>query len=166
MNTTTLDERCANLFFGSISMKNKSTYLILALIIILIYFSLKLSSSQNQRIELQNHIDFKYKSQIGLVLGSFSTIVDDYTYRDMISNVLSLSVMSELTTYEKKNDDLDISLHNLYISLRENRSKDKVLARVDEVREAFFIMSQDPSSREATNKLIEISNDTFFSTEE
>lgn len=92
--------------------------------------------------------------------------VDDYAYRSIISNVNSLAVMSELTSYEELNDDLDISLHNLYISLREEKSKEKVLARNEELREIFFTMVQDPASKEATNKLIQIAHETFFSVKE
>ncbi|MNR55996.1 hypothetical protein D3C85_1764790 [compost metagenome] len=70
--------------------------------------------------------------------------------------------MSGLTSFEKVNDDLDISLYNLYISLREEKSKEKILARIEELHEIFFIMVQDPTSKEATNKLIQIADETFF----
>ncbi|WP_170308050.1 hypothetical protein [Paenibacillus dakarensis] len=88
--------------------------------------------------------------------------VDDYTYRSMISSVYNVAAMSELTSYEKINDELDISLYNLYISLREEKSKDKVLERIEELHDIFFIMVQDPTSKEATNKLIKIADETFF----
>src|SRR5690606_41520982 len=100
--------------------------------------------------------------QLHNVLGSLSLLVDEYSYRLMISSVYSVSQMSELTSYEKINDDLDISLHYLYISLREEKSKEKVIARIEELHDIFFIMVQDPTSKEATNRLIEIANETFF----
>ncbi|SEM50067.1 hypothetical protein SAMN05518847_1012 [Paenibacillus sp. OV219] len=84
----------------------------------------------------------------------------------MISSVSSVAAMSELTSFEDVNDDLDISLHNLYISLREVKSKDRVLARTEELHEVFFTLVQDPSSKEATNKLIQIANETFFNVKE
>ncbi|MNL62478.1 hypothetical protein D3C87_1865030 [compost metagenome] len=75
-------------------------------------------------------------------------------------------VMSELTSFEEINDDLDISLNDLYISLREEKSKDKVLARIEELRGIFLMMVQDPTSKEATNNLIQIANETFFNAKE
>ena len=70
--------------------------------------------------------------------------------------------MSQLTSFEKTNNNLDISLHNLYISLREEESKELVSSRVEELRDIFSILVQDPSSHEATDKLIQIANETFF----
>lgn len=147
-------------------MKNKSTMIIIVLTICSAILLFTFVDSQSQKRELQDSIDAAYKHQLGNVLGSFSMQVDDYAYRSIISNVNSLAVMSELTSYEELNDDLDISLHNLYISLREEKSKEKVLARNEELREIFFTMVQDPASKEATNKLIQIAHETFFSVKE
>lgn len=147
-------------------MKNKSTMIIIVLTICSAILLFTFVDSQSQKRELQDSIDAAYKHQLGNVLGSFSMQVDDYAYRSIISNVNSLAVMSELTFYEELNDDLDISLHNLYISLREEKSKEKVLARNEELREIFFTMVQDPASKEATNKLIQIAHETFFSVKE
>ena len=143
-------------------MKKKSTFIIILLSILVIVLLLKFVVSQSQRSTLQNTIDTSFKYQLSNVLGSFGNEVNDYTYRSMISSVYSVSVMSELTSFEDKNDDLDISLNYLYVSLREDKSKDKVLARIEELREILFEMVQDPTSKEATNKLIQIANDTFF----
>lgn len=88
--------------------------------------------------------------------------VNDYTYRSMISTVSNVSAMSELTSYGRINDNLDISLNYLYISLREEKSKDLVLLRVDELRDIFNLLVQDPSSQEATDKIIEITKEVFF----
>ncbi|KZS44026.1 hypothetical protein AWU65_28545 [Paenibacillus glucanolyticus] len=147
-------------------MKKKSTYIIILLTLSFAILLIKFIESQSQKRVLENSIDTAYKVQLSNVLGSFSLQVNDYTYRSMISSVYSVAVMSKLTSFEEVNDDLDISLYNLYISLREEKSKDKVLARVEELHEIFSKMLQDPASKEATNKLIQISNETFFSVEE
>ncbi|MNL22805.1 hypothetical protein D3C87_1441650 [compost metagenome] len=166
VDTPTLYERCANSYFRSMSIRKKSTYIIILLILCFAILLFKFFESQNQRNELQNSIDTAYKLQLSNVLGSFSMEVNDYTYRSMISSVYNVAVMSELTSFEKINDDLDISLYNLYISLREEKSKDKVLVRIEELHEIFFKMIQDPASKEATNKLIQIANETFFNVKE
>ncbi|MDQ6419127.1 hypothetical protein RB620_06705 [Paenibacillus sp. LHD-117] len=146
-------------------MKKKYAMIIILFLstIILCY---KFIESQSHRKDLQNSIDLAFKNQLSHVLSSFSMQVNDYTYRTMISSVYNVAAMSELTSFEKSNDNLDVSLHNLYISLREDKSKDKVLNRVEELHDIFFILVQDPSSHEATDKLIQLSNETFFNTEE
>jgi len=147
-------------------MRKKSTYIIILLLLCIAILLFKFDESRGQRNELQNSIDTAYRHQLSNVLGSFSKEVNDYTYRSMISSVYNVAMMSELTSFEKINDDLDISLNNLYISLREEKSKDKVLARIEELHEIFFMMVQDPTSKEATNKLIQIANETFFNVKE
>ncbi|WP_271755167.1 hypothetical protein [Cohnella sp. JJ-181] len=143
-------------------MKRIHTYIIIVLSMCCAIFLFKFIESQDQRRDLENSIDVAYKQQLSNVLGSFSMQVNEYTYRSMISSVYSALEMSELTSYDKVNDDLDIGLHYLYISLREEKSKEKVLARTEELHDIFFMMVQDPTSKEATDKLIQIADETFF----
>lgn len=147
-------------------MKKISTYIIVLLTLSLIILGFKFVESQNQRKELQNSIDNSFRYEISNVLHSFSMVVNDYTYRSMISSVSNAAAISELTSFEKLNDDLDISLNQLYISLREERSKDKVLSRIEELREIFSMLVRDPINHEATDRIIQINNDTFFNTKE
>lgn len=143
-------------------MDKKQKYIIISLTICSAILLFKLVQSLDHKRDLENSIDAAYKQQLNNVLGSFSMQVNEYTYRSMISSVYSVAEMSELTSYEKVNDDLDISLHYLYISLREEKSKEKVLARTEELHDIFFMMVQDPTSKEATNRLIQIADETFF----
>lgn len=141
---------------------NLKVILILS-IIGFIFTGFKYLEVQNRNKELQNAIDSSFKYQLSNVLNSFSVVVNDYTYRSMLSSVSNAASMSELTTYEKVNDELDISLYNLYLSLREDKSKDLTLSRIDELREIFFTLVQDPTSKEATDKLNQMNKETFFS---
>lgn len=143
-------------------MKKISTYIIVLLTLSLIILGSKFVESQNQRKELQNSIDNSFRYEISNVQHSFSMVVNDYTYRSMISSVSNAAAISELTSFGKLNDDLDISLYQLYISLREERSKDKVLSRIEELREIFSMLVRDPINHEAIDKIIQINNDTFF----
>ncbi len=118
--------------------------------------------SNRMRQHLQDSIDNSFKYQLSHVLDSLSMEINEYTYRSLIANVSNAASLSELTSFEKINDNLDITLHHLYISLREEKSKDKVLLRIDELREVFLLLVQEPSSKQATDRLIEITNDTFF----
>ncbi|PIH61054.1 hypothetical protein [Paenibacillus sp. LK1] len=147
-------------------MKKISTYIIVLLTLSLIILGFKFVESQNQRRELQNSIDNSFRYEISNVLHSFSMVVNDYTYRSMISSVSNAAAISELTSFEKLNDDLDISLNQLYISLREERSKDKVLSRIEELREIFSVLVRDPINHEATDRIFQITNDTFFNAKE
>lgn len=142
--------------------KNLNSFIIIFLSLGLIVIGFKYMESQSARKELQSTIDNSFRQQLGGVLGSFSMEVNDYTYRSMISTVSNVSAMSELTSYGRINDNLDISLNYLYISLREEKSKDLVLLRVDELRDIFNLLVQDPSSQEATDKIIEITKEVFF----
>ncbi|MGI2297568.1 hypothetical protein [Paenibacillus sp. GXUN7292] len=142
--------------------KNLNSVIIIFLSLGLIVIGFKYIESQSARKELQSTIDNSFRQQLGGVLGSFSMEVNDYTYRSMISTVSNVSAMSELTSYGRINDNLDISLNYLYISLREEKSKDLVLLRVDELRDIFHLLVQDPSSQEATDKIIEITKEVFF----
>ncbi|MGW7160153.1 hypothetical protein [Paenibacillus taichungensis] len=147
-------------------MKKIGTYIIVLLTLSLIILGFKFVESQNQRKELQNSIDNSFRYEISNVLHSFSMVVNDYTYRSMISSVSNAAAISELTSFEKLNDDLDISLNQLYISLREERSKDKVLSRIEELREIFSMLVRDPINHEATDRIFQITNDTFFNAKE
>ncbi|NEU63784.1 hypothetical protein [Paenibacillus sp. ALJ109b] len=147
-------------------MKKISTYIIVLLTLSLIILGFKFVESQNQRKELQNSIDNSFRYEISNVQHSFSMEVNDYTYRSMISSVSNVAAISELTSFEKLNDDLDISLYQLYIALREERSKDKVLLRIEELREIFSMLVRDPINHEATDRIIQINNDTFFNAKE
>lgn len=143
-------------------MKKKNAYIIAILSVLVVFLGFKNIVSEKSNSEILRLNDQTFKYQLGKVLGSFSMEVNDYTYREMISSVYSVAVMSELTSYEDINDNLDISLHNLYISLREEKSKDLVLSRVDELREVFNTMVQDPSNQKAIEEIIQIANETFF----
>ena len=143
---------------------NLKVILILS-IIGFIFTGLKYLEVQNRNKELQNAIDSTFKYQLSNVLNSFSVVVNDYTYRSMLSSVSNAASMSELTTYEEVNDDLDVSLYHLYLSLREEKSKDLALSRIEELREIFFTLVLDPTSKEATDKLNQINKETFFSDE-
>ncbi|OAX49392.1 hypothetical protein [Paenibacillus sp. AD87] len=147
-------------------MKKIRTYIIVLLTLSLIILGFKFVESQNQRKELQNSIDNSFRYEISNVQHSFSMVVNDYTYRSMISSVSNAAAISELTSFEKLNDDLDISLYQLYIALREERSKDKVLLRIEELREIFSMLVRDPINHEATDRIIQINNDTFFNAKE
>ncbi|WP_239616816.1 hypothetical protein [Cohnella mopanensis] len=145
----------------------RSRYLILLLILCivgLVFSSLKYFEIQNKNEDLQNSINRSFKYQLGNVLSSFSMEVNDYNYRSMLASVSNAASLSELTTYEKDNDSLDVCLYNLYFSLREDKSKDLTLSRIDELREIFFLLVQEPTSKEATDKLSQITNETFFKT--
>ncbi|AJS58991.1 hypothetical protein [Paenibacillus sp. IHBB 10380] len=139
-----------------------SKYLTLLLILLLLITGYKSYESNRATQNLQDNIDNTFKYQLSNVLSSLSMKVNDYTYRSILASVSNVASLSELTSFEDNNDNLDITLNNLYISLREERSKDKVLSRIDELREIFFVLVQDPTSKEATDKLIKITNDTFF----
>ncbi|MFC5528339.1 hypothetical protein [Cohnella yongneupensis] len=143
-------------------MKKKSTYIIIALLVLLIILSVGLLKVQNQKIQLQDSIDSTFKAQLSNALSNFSVEVNDYTYRSMVSSVYNAAILSELTSYEEINDSLDISLYNLFISLREDKSKSLVLSKIDEIRKIFFELVQDPTDKKTTDQISQIVSDTFF----
>lgn len=142
-------------------MKIKSKYIIIVLSICSLLLGMKVIEYHNLKKDLQDSIDNSFKYQLNQVLNSFSMIVNDYTYRSMISSLSAATATSGLTTYQKINYDLELSLHQLYISLREDQSKNKVLEHTDELRELFFILFQDPVNREATDKIFRIAEESL-----
>lgn len=142
-------------------MKIKSKYIIIVLSICSLLLGMKVIEYHNLKKDLQDSIDNSFKYQLNQVLNSFSMIVNDYTYRSMISSLSAATATSGLTTYQKINYDLELSLHQLYISLREDQSMNKVLEHTDELRELFLILVQDPVNREATDKIFRIAEESF-----
>ncbi|MCG7214377.1 hypothetical protein [Paenibacillus mucilaginosus] len=112
--------------------------------------------------KLQTSIDNRFKHELSSVLSNLSLTMNDDTYRSVLSSVSNAASISDLTSYEEQNDSLDISLEYLYISLREDKSKDKVLSRADELRDIFLVIMTDPASKEATDKILKITEETFL----
>ncbi|MGF7033584.1 hypothetical protein J2T17_004532 [Paenibacillus mucilaginosus] len=111
--------------------------------------------------KLQTSIDNRFKHELSSVLSNLSLTMNDDTYRSVLSSVSNAASISDLTSYEEQNDSLDISLEYLYISLREDKSKDKVLSRADELRDIFLVLMTDPASKEATDKILKITEELF-----
>jgi hypothetical protein len=149
-------------------MKKRPFHLILLIfsLVLCILLSLKYIETKNSKDYLQESVDQTFKYQLHQVLSSLSMKMSEYSYRTLLSSVSNASSLSELTSYEDMNDNLDISLHNLFIALREERSKDKVLLRLDELREIFVVLVQDPVNHEVTERLIRINIETFFNAKE
>lgn len=144
---------------------NWNRYLIAPLVLCiayLIFTILQYDKVKDQNEELQKANDALFKVQLNNALSSFEMEVNDYTYRSMLANVSNAAVLSELTTFEQANDDLDISLNNLYIALREDKSKDLTLARIDELRNIFTMLVRNPASKTATERMNWITDETFF----
>lgn len=144
-------------------MKKWAFFFISILILGMIIMSYKYDEANNKAQNLQNTIDEKFKMELSSVYSSFNTKLDEMAYRSALSSVSTAASISEITSYEDQNDNLDISLYNFYHALRNDESKEKVLARADEVRDIFTMLFLDPASKEATDKLMQINNDTFFS---
>lgn len=141
-------------------MKNRAYIISFLIILGFIFMGYNYVVEHNKARSLQGSIDAKFKFELGQARDSFSMEMNDYTYRSVLSSVSNAASSSELTSYEKQNDDLDISLYNLYLSLREDKSKDKVLSRADDLRDIFAMLVTDPSSREATDRLIRIAGES------
>ncbi|ANE46524.1 hypothetical protein SY83_09800 [Paenibacillus swuensis] len=139
-------------------MKKISTYLIIILSLSVIILGFKHYESQSQKKDLQNSIDHAFKSQIYNVIGDLSVKLDDYTYKFVISSVSNAATLAELTSYEEMNDDLDISLQDLFVKLREGKPEDLTTSRIDELREIFHIMIQNTANPDATDRLMQIAN--------
>lgn len=136
--------------------------IIVFLSLCLVVLCITVAVAHKQKNELQASIDATFKNYLAHASGSLNSEVNEYSYRSMIANLSSAAAISELTSYEEINDDLDISLFNLYTSLREDKSKEKVLEQIEELKRVFAIMVQDPANKDATNRLIRIANETFF----
>ncbi|WP_166243114.1 hypothetical protein [Paenibacillus turpanensis] len=142
-------------------MKTKRfTYIVLIITLLVVGFAFM--NVHHAKKELQASIDQTFKSNIGRVLDSLSLKASEDSYRMILASVLSAASMAEITTFEANNDDLDIALHNLFIALRNEQSREKVLQRTQELHDLFFKLMTSPDSREATDKLLQIANETFF----
>lgn len=136
--------------------------LLILLIFSLRFISFKYIETNKSKQELQNSIDKAFKYQLSKIRDSLSLKVDESSYRMILTSTSNAATMSKLTSYEDVNDNLDISLHNLYISLREEKSKNKVLARTAELRDIFLKLVDEPTNKEALDNLMKITDETFF----
>ncbi|OXM15877.1 hypothetical protein [Paenibacillus herberti] len=143
-------------------MKKWAFFFISILIIGLIILSYKYVEANTKAQNLQNSIDAKFKAELSFTRDSFNVKMNDYAYRSILSRVSTVASISEITSYEDQNDNLDISLYNLYVALNNDRSKEKVLSRADELRDIFMMLVTNPASKEATDKLMQINDETFF----
>ncbi|MFC4099188.1 hypothetical protein [Paenibacillus xanthanilyticus] len=143
------------------SMK-KGTFLTAILMAGLLIAGYYYVTSQMEKQQLQDAVDAKFKVELSNVLGSVSMTMNDYTYRFVLSSVAAAASIADLTSYEEQNDDLDISLHNLYIALREEKSRAAVMSRASEIRESIALLLVDPANKRATDKLKQLAEDTFF----
>lgn len=139
----------------------KKTYLIILLVFALVFIGYKYTDAVKSSKQLQSSIDKNFKSQLSNISSSLSMKVDETSYRIILTSVSNAAAMSVLTSYENLNDNLDISLYNLYISLREEKSKNKVLARTDELREIFMKLVNEPSNKDALVSLMKFTDETF-----
>ncbi|CAN7249388.1 hypothetical protein LJR153_001080 [Paenibacillus sp. LjRoot153] len=144
----------------------KKTYLIILLVFALVFIGYKYTDAVKSSKQLQSSIDKNFKSQLSNISSSLSMKVDETSYRIILTSVSNAAAMSVLTSYENLNDNLDISLYNLYISLREEKSKNKVLARTDELREIFMKLVNEPSNKDALVSLMKFTDETFFHVKE
>ncbi|MCM3746119.1 hypothetical protein M3223_01985 [Paenibacillus pasadenensis] len=143
-------------------MKKWTIFFISILILGIIMMSYKYDKANTEAQNLQNTIDEKFKIVLSIVYSSFNTKIDEMAYRSALSSVSTAASISEITSYEDQNDNLDVSLYNFYHALRNDESKVKILARADEVRDIFTMLFLDPASKKATDKLMEINDETFF----
>lgn len=137
-------------------------WILFLLLIGLVITGYKYADSRHEVKDLQSSIDAKFRYELSEVLGSLNKEMDDYTYRSFLSNMSDAAALSDLTSYEEQNDELDVSLYSLFVALREEKSKDKVLARADELREVFKVLVMEPANKEATDQINQITKETFF----
>lgn len=142
----------------------KSRYLKILFILCLVvsvFCSYKYFKANESSKELQESINNQFTLQLGLVINSLSVEVSEESYRSILSSVSSAASLSKLTTYDDMNDDLDLALDYLYLSLRKEDSKDITLSKIDELREIFYLLIEEPTSKEATDQLLEIVEETY-----
>lgn len=138
------------------------TLMLILLILSVIYIKLSLEHDKQQNnaeITLKSNLSF---ATSGFAL-DFNSISDErqkqYYYNEAMSNTYSSAQLVGLTTYESKNDSLDLALYNLYKLMEQNEYKNKIMDRSKSIYDNFLRLSQDPTNKEATENIIKLTEE-------
>lgn len=144
-------------------MNNKNKIYILTvttilLISFLVYFLFQLSYEKKVKETRQNEIDKLVQSHLSLAYSYFSSDSNLKTnYAKVMDNVTTTSTISTLSSYDKKNDILDVSLQGFYSIMLDN-NRDKIIAKRQELSNVFMKLSNNPSDVDAVNQLLALIN--------
>lgn len=107
------------------------------------------------------------KSSLSLAMSGFAIDFNSlsgednkqYYYNEAMSNTYSSSQLVGFTTYDSKNDSLDVALYNLYKLMEQNEYKNKIMKKSKSIYDNMLRLSQNPIDKEATNNLINLAEE-------
>lgn len=145
----------------------KGNILLSIIILILLVLSvkyLKLAAENNRQ---QNNADIALKSSLSLAMSGFAvdfnSLSDEdskqYYYNETMSNMYLSSQLVAFTTYDSKNDNLDVALYNLYKLMEQNEYKNNVMKRSKPIYDNMLRLWQSPIDKDATDNLTKLTEE-------
>lgn len=145
----------------------KKRMLLLPLILILLVVSGMYIKLLIENDKQQNNADMALKSNLSLAAAGFALdfnrVTDEkqkqYSYNEAMSNTYSSSQLVGLTTYDSKNDGLDLALYNLYKLMEQNEYRNIVMKKSKSIYDNLLRISQNPTDKEATDNIIKLTEE-------
>ncbi|EFM09682.1 hypothetical protein PaecuDRAFT_3731 [Paenibacillus curdlanolyticus YK9] len=138
-----------------------SLYIILLILLASYIVSIKINdTNQQSRInEIQKNINDTFLYQIS----QFNTCLNIQTfegedYKKCLSSVSTASTLSNLTSFEKNNDLLDVTLNKFYIALLNLKDVSIINKNSSTLADIFSAMHNNPEEEKVTNSLLEFTN--------
>lgn len=144
---------------GGIQLKkNKITIIILCISLVINVSLIFINVSKTKKIStMQNDIDKTLKYCLSSAYSDFSIDFrkDDSFYKRAFANINAAALLSELSTYEKKNGLLDISLDNLYHLMLNASYKDIIDDNQKNFHDYLLKIQLNPGDIKSTKALLD-----------
>jgi hypothetical protein len=149
--------------------KGKTLLLIIILLLSLLWLSVKyinLSSKYNWQ---QANIDKTFISSLGIAISGFTVDLNStsnetlaqYMYNESMSSLASATKLVWLTTYERKNDSLDVALHSLYNLMEQDKYRKSIIAKSIQIHDNLVKLALNPTDKEATDNISKIVEEIY-----
>lgn len=137
---------------------NKITIIILCISLVINVSLIFINVSKTKKIStMQNDIDKTLKYCLSSAYSDFSIDFrkDDSFYKRAFANINAAALLSELSTYEKKNDLLDVSLDNLYHLMLNASYKDIIDDNQKNFHDYLLKIQLNPGDIKSTKALLD-----------
>ena len=136
--------------------------LIIVLVITLIIFSTKYIRLLEEYNWQQTNANLGVKGDLSIASASFAgnSLTDEkyknYNYNQAISKIASASKVFNFTTYNKKNNDLLVTLDNLCNLMKQDEYKETIIKKSKLIYEDLIKLSLNPEDKQATENLVKL----------
>jgi uncharacterized protein YqhQ len=152
--------------------ERKTMLLVIILVFSLLWLTLKYINLTSKYNGQQENIDNTFKSSLRNAISGFTVDLNStsnstsnegsalYMYNESMSNLASATKLAELTTYERKNDSLDVALNSLYrLMEQEDIYKKSIIEKSIQIHDILVRLSYNPTDKEATDNISKLAEE-------